>query len=61
MTETADQAEETAGTRRPVDVRDVMLVVGLLALGAGLWFVWPPLAAIVPGTVLTGIAIFGVR
>lgn len=41
--------------------RDVTMIVGLLALAGGFWFVWPPLCAIVPGAVLTGVAIFGVR
>lgn len=44
-----------------IDFRDALLAAGLLALGVGFWFVWPPLAAIVPGFIVTGVAIFGVR
>lgn len=43
------------------DVRDILLAVGLLALGGGFWFIYPPLSAIVPGAVLAGVSIFGVR
>jgi hypothetical protein len=44
-----------------VDGRDIMLWVGLGLLAYGLWPVWQPGAFIIPGTVLAGVAIFGVR
>lgn len=40
-----------------IDVRDVIGVVGLSLLAFGSWLVWPPLAAIVPGAVLTYVAV----
>lgn len=42
-------------------VREALLVAGLGLLAGGCWFVWPPLSAIAPGVVLTGVAVFGVR
>lgn len=42
-------------------MREVMLVAGLVLVGAGCWVVYPPLAGIVPGAVLTLIAVFGIR
>jgi hypothetical protein len=44
-----------------VDARDLVLVCGLALLSIGLWAVFPPAAAIVPGAVLTYVAIFGVK
>jgi hypothetical protein len=46
---------------RTFDVRDAILVIGLAAVAGGFWFVWPPLAGIVPGLILTAVAVFGVR
>lgn len=43
------------------DKRDQMLLAGLFLLVVGCFFIWPPLCAIVPGVVLTGVAVFGVR
>jgi hypothetical protein len=40
-----------------IDARDVIGLAGLALLAFGLWFVWPPLAAIIPGAVLTYVAI----
>jgi hypothetical protein len=40
-----------------VDARDVVLGVGLALLGAGLWLVFVPAAFIVPGAVLTYVAV----
>ena len=37
--------------------REAVLLVGLLILAAGLWLVWEPLALIVPGAILTGVAL----
>lgn len=48
-------------TDKTFDKRDTMLLAGLFLLVIGSWFVWPPLCAIVPGIVLTGVAVFGVR
>jgi hypothetical protein len=44
-----------------VDGRDAMLAIGLAMLAYGVSCVWSPLGLIVPGLVLTAIAIFGVR
>ena len=41
------------------DARDVILGVGLCMMSAGLFFVWSPAALIVPGTILTFVAIRG--
>ncbi|MCP1832820.1 hypothetical protein [Bradyrhizobium sp. USDA 4545] len=43
------------------DARDAVLAFGLVLLAAGLWFVWPPASLIVPGAVLSAVAIFGER
>lgn len=40
-----------------IDARDVIGLAGLGLLAFGAWFVWPPLAAIIPGAVLTYVAI----
>lgn len=37
---------------RNIDARDVASLVGLGLVAGGLWFVWPPLAAIVPGALI---------
>lgn len=41
--------------------RDVLLFGGLALLGYGLSMVSPPAAFIVPGMILAGVSIFGVR
>jgi hypothetical protein len=43
------------------DEQDVMLALGLTLLSAGLWQVWPPAALIVPGAIITSVAIFANR
>lgn len=40
------------------DMRDVFLFAGLALLAAGLWHVYVPLSFIVPGAVLTYLAVF---
>lgn len=40
-----------------IDVRDVVLLAGLLLAAAGLYQVYVPLAFVVPGAILTYIAI----
>jgi hypothetical protein len=47
--------------RETFDVRDAMLACGLGLLAAGLWQVWPPAALVVPGTIITAVAIFANR
>lgn len=47
--------------RKTFDVRDAMLASGLGLLGAGLWAVWPPAALIVPGAIISAVAIFANR
>jgi hypothetical protein len=43
------------------DVRDVMLATGLALLSTGLWQISPPAALIVPGAIITAVAIFANR
>jgi len=43
------------------DEADAVLVVGLVLLSAGSGLVYAPLGLIVPGTVLTGLAVFWTR
>ncbi len=45
----------------PIDRRDIVGIGGLCLIGTGLWWIFPPAALIVPGLILTGIAVFGVR
>ncbi|UFW75185.1 hypothetical protein [Bradyrhizobium sp. WU425] len=47
--------------RANIDARDVMLVSGLVLLAVGLWQVWPPAAFIVPGAIVSAVAIFAGR
>jgi hypothetical protein len=44
-----------------VDMRDLLLLAGLGLVGFGLWDVYRPASFAVPGAVLTGVAVFGVR
>lgn len=46
---------------RTFDVRDGMLAGGLVMLSIGLWQVWPPAALIVPGAIISAVAIFASR
>ena len=46
---------------RTFDVRDAMLAIGLALLAAGLFLVWPPAALIVPGAIMSAVAIFAGR
>ena len=42
-----------------VGATDVMALVGLGLLGAGLWMVWPPLALMVVGGLLLALGLAG--
>ena len=42
-----------------MDTFDAIGIAGLVLLAAGLWFVYWPLALIVPGAVLLGVALAG--
>ena len=44
-----------------VDRRDFVLLIGLGLVGYGAWLVFPPAGFIVPGGILSGVAVFGVR
>lgn len=46
---------------RTFDVRDAMLAIGLALLAVGLFLVWPPAALIVPGAIMSAVAIFAGR
>jgi hypothetical protein len=43
------------------DRRDLLGIVGLFCLALGCAFVYPPAGLIVPGAIITAIAVFGVR
>ena len=45
----------------PFDRRDFVGLVGLCLLGYGAWLVYEPAGVFVPGAVLCGVAVFGVR
>ncbi|MCK1503103.1 hypothetical protein [Bradyrhizobium sp. 188] len=47
--------------RANIDARDVMLASGLALLAGGLWQVWPPAALIVPGAIISAVAILAGR
>lgn len=42
-----------------VDRWDILALVGLVMVGVGLWFVYWPLALIVPGVALIALAVIG--
>ena len=42
-----------------LDKYDIMFLIGLALLCAGLYFAWPPLALIVPGLILAGRGLIG--
>lgn len=44
-----------------IDRRDVLGLIGLILLGVGLGLVWLPAGLFVPGAIMVGVAIFGVR
>ncbi len=41
------------------DTKDAFFVAGIAMIATGLWFIYPPAAAIVVGLLLTGLGIFG--
>ena len=43
------------------DRRDFVGLVGVGLIGYGAWLVFPPAGFIVPGAIMAGVAIFGVR
>ena len=45
--------------RSPVGLNDVVGLVGLGLLAYGLWWIYWPLAFVVPGAVLTAVALIG--
>ncbi len=56
-----DDVDSEQNTEQRAPIREAMLVLGIALIAVGCWFVYPPLAAIVPGCILTTIAVFGVR
>lgn len=44
-----------------MDRWDGLALVGLVMVGVGLWFVYWPLALIVPGVALVGLGVMGAR
>lgn len=61
MTDQGATTSETPATARRFDPRDGIGLAGVFMLGLGFCFIYPPLGAIVPGAILTAIAVFGVR
>ena len=49
------------GFESPIGYRESLLIAGLILIGWGLWWIFPPAALIVPGLILAGVAIFGVK
>jgi hypothetical protein len=45
--------------KQRLDWVDVLAVVGLALLGAGLWLWWPPAALMVVGSIVLGLAVLG--
>lgn len=45
----------------PIAFREVMLFSGAVLVGYGAGLIYPPAMFIVPGAVLVGVAVFGVR
>lgn len=45
----------------PIAFREILLFAGSALIGYGLSFIYPPAAWAVPGVILAGVAIFGVR
>lgn len=43
------------------DLTDVLGVGGLGLMSTGLWLIYPPLALIIAGAVLTGLAVYRMR
>lgn len=63
MKQTSDNENVPPDDLARFGLREACLVLGLFLLGAGLGL-WPglePLGLVVPGAILTGISIFGVR
>jgi hypothetical protein len=56
-----NEKREGLGARIGVDRRDIVGLVGVGLIGVGLWWVSPPLGLIVPGIILTYVAINGVK
>ena len=44
-----------------IDRRDIIALLGLGLLGYGSWLVFAPAGFIVPGAILSAVAVFGVR
>lgn len=45
----------------PIAFREVLLFSGSVLLGYGAGLIYPPAMFVVPGVVLVGVAVFGVR
>jgi len=39
------------------DLHDILALLGLLLIGAGVWWVYPPAALILVGAILLGVAV----
>ncbi|WP_316214313.1 MULTISPECIES: hypothetical protein [unclassified Bradyrhizobium] len=50
-----------AAILRPIGYREIILFAGLGLISVGVAPIYPPAAWIVPGAILAGVAIFGVR
>jgi hypothetical protein len=54
-------ARAIAAAFAQVGVQEVLFVAGVGSLACGLSLVWMPAAFIIPGSILTAVAVFGVR
>lgn len=55
------EAKDAVKSPGRFDRRDFVGLLGLVLIGVGLGLVWLPAALIVPGAILSGVAIFGVK
>lgn len=53
--------EDNKGRGAWVDRRDFVGLVGVSLIGVGCWWIFPASGLIVPGVILSAVAIFGVK
>jgi hypothetical protein len=44
---------------KSIDLRDIIGLSGIILIGVGFWWIFPPLGLILPGIILAGVAIIG--
>ncbi len=55
------EAKKAGAVQGWFDRRDIVGLAGLVLIGVGAWWVFPPAGLIIPGAILAGVAIFGVK